>query len=160
MSDADTPYSDSGTPRVWCRHLLLCRNVWFDPARMDDGFSLGKLLVQVRPAEGESYPVEFPRLFGFLQLTGTIGDYTVRIRLVRIVENEFGELEEVSPRPNGRAMDFGPWDIELIGMEYFESFAFQLLQFRIPEPGEYELQLLVDDLGDDILYRERFYAVH
>jgi len=116
MTDEDPPpFSDE--PRVWCRHLILCRSVWYDPARMDDGFSLGKLVVQVRPDEGSTYPVQFDRWFAFVQLSGTLGEHTLRVGLVRLIEDEFGEQQEVSPRPNGRPMDFGPWDIELVGME-------------------------------------------
>lgn len=156
MSDDDTPYSD--TPRVWCRHLLLCRNVWFDPARMDDGFLLGKLLVQVRPAEGESYPIVFHRLFAFVQLAGDVGTHLFRVRLLRIDRTGYDEEVEVPLGVNDEPLNFGPWEIDLVGEEYFESFAFPLLDIHLLTAGEYEFQLILDETPDAILYRERCYA--
>ena len=30
-------------PELHCRHLLVCRTVWYDAERPEEGFSLGKL---------------------------------------------------------------------------------------------------------------------
>src|SRR5437868_6706090 len=98
-------------PRVWCRHLILCRNVWYDPERMDDGFSLGKLLVQVRPAEGETYPILFHRLFAFVQLAGDVGTQSFWIHLLRIDRTEYGEEVDVPLGADDEPLTFGPWDI-------------------------------------------------
>jgi hypothetical protein len=58
---------------------------------------------------------------------------------------------------NGRAVEFGPWEIDLVREEYFESFAFQAAPVAFDEPGEYEFQLWVDD-GEDPIARERMFV--
>jgi len=75
---------------------------------MDDGFSPGTLLVQVRPAAGESYPIVFHRLFAFVQLAGDVGTYSIRFRLQRIGSTEYGEEVEVPVGAAGEPLTFGP----------------------------------------------------
>lgn len=146
-------------PRVWCRHLLLCRNIWYDPNRMDDGFSLGKLLVQVRPAEGDSYPIVSPRLFAFVQLAGEVGSYSLSFRLLRIGRTDLGEEVEEQLGAEEEPLTFGPWTQDVVGEEYVESAAFPLANVRLLEGGEYEVQLLVGENAEEPLFRERFYAI-
>ena len=113
MAAEDDPFDDSAGD-IWCRHLILCRVVWFDPSRPDDGFSLGKLLVQTRPPEGEPFPLMFDRLFLFTQMTGPSGAYTLRARLVRIGTTAYGEEVEEPVLRDGGPVEYGPWDIELV----------------------------------------------
>lgn len=57
-------------PAVWCRHLLICRTFWFDAENFDNGYSLGRLVVNVHPPEGHVFPFLVPRLFAYVQLFG------------------------------------------------------------------------------------------
>lgn len=54
------------------------------------------------------------------------------------------EDEEVQLGANGTELAFGPWDIELIGEDFVESFAFSVVRVRFDEPGLYEFQLWLD----------------
>lgn len=123
-------------PEVFHRHLILCRTVWFT-GDLDDGFSLGRLVVHLRPRGGE-FPFRCDtRLFLFAQLFGTPGEYTVRARLVRVI------VDDDEPTDGH---DYGPWTIALYGEEFVESFAFPLEWVPFPEPGVYEFQLSVDEV--------------
>lgn len=138
-------------PELHCRHLLVCRNVWFDPDRPDDGFSLGKLLVGVRTSSDHPFPIRIPRLFLFAQLFGTPDEYTVRVVQNRREPTGIGDEEEAT-----FTREFGPWDILLPGEEFVESYAFPLLEVSFPETGVYEFQLLANGVQpDELLASER-----
>jgi len=129
---------------VYCRHLLFCRTVWLDATRTDDGFSLGKSLIQLGPADGGEYPLVLDRIFACAQLHGRSGEQTVRLRLVRIPDDE--DDEGIQLGKAGAPREYGPWDIELIGEEFVESFAFPVVRVRFDDPGVYEFQLRLDSL--------------
>jgi len=156
MADEDDT-GDTDPEGIWCRHLIVCRTLWFEPSRSDDAFSLGKLVVQLRPPDGDTLPIHVDRLFTFVQLTGTPGPYTLRALLVRIERVGYDGEDEVPVLRHGRPTQSGPWDIELFGQEFFEGFAFSMANLRFDEPGVYEFQLHADGY-DDPLARERLYV--
>jgi len=134
-----------------CRHLLVCRHVWYDAERPEEGFSLGKVLATVRASAENPFPIRVPRLFVYAQLFGTPDEYTLRVVLHRLEPTGIGdEMEPTFTR------EFGPWDILIPGEEYVESFAFQLNKVSFPEPVVYEFQLLADGVQpDELLAAER-----
>lgn len=115
------------------------------------GYTLEGVLVHVRPTPGHSFPVRVGRIFLFAQLHGTPGEYTIRVRFGRVVLDEEGE---VSVSADG---EYGPWDIELPGINYVEGYGIPLSDLPIPEPGVYEFQLWVDG-QDDMMMNERIEA--
>lgn len=77
-------------PELFCRHLLVCRTIWYESGNPDDGYSLTRVIIHVHPPEGQEYGYSEPRLFGYAQLFGTPGEYTIRVRLIRIHLDEDG----------------------------------------------------------------------
>lgn len=137
--EQDAPESDD-PPEVFCRHLILCRTIWFT-GDLDDGFSLGRLVVHLRPLDHQFPFLCTNHFFLFAQLFGTPGEYTVRARLVPITIDVDGE--EV----DGDATDYGPWPIALYGEEFVEGFAFPIHRLPFAAPGVYELRLSIDEIG-------------
>jgi hypothetical protein len=135
--DEDPPPYDP--PEVHCRHLIVCRSMWYS-ADADDGYSLGRLVVTVRPDAGQGFGFVIPRLFAFAQLFGTPGTYAVCIWLVPVDVGEDGESQ-------GPPVRWGPWEFEVTGFELVESRGFVLEEVPFERPGVYEFQLRLD--GDD-----------
>ena len=129
-------------PTLYHRHLILCRTIWYT-GDLDDGFSLGRLIVHIRPRDGVFPFRSAIRLFLFAQLFGDPGEYTVRIHIRRVTLDEETGEEEVLETD---APAYGPWTIALYGEEYVEGFAFPLNRLPFREPGLYELQLTVDEI--------------
>ena len=142
---------DEDAPELYCRHLIACRVLWHDPADGDSGYSLGRLLVHIRPADAHGYGFTAPRLFLFAQLHGAPGEYTVRARMVSVESDEGGNETEGPP------VEFGPWDILLTGEDFVDSFGIPLVRVPFALPGVYEFQLWADGF-DEPLARERVQA--
>ena len=71
-------------PELACSHFLVCHTIWYDNTNFDAGFTLQRVVVHIRPSEGQSFPFRVRRLFVFAQLYGTPGEYIVRIRFLRV----------------------------------------------------------------------------
>lgn len=154
MAEYDEP--ESGSPT--CRHLLVCRNIWYS-GNPDDGFSLGHVIVHLRPEAGMGFPVRFDRLFVFAQVFGLPGEYPYRIRLVRIGMTDYGEEVELQIGPGGQPRDFIPKrPLVVSGEDFVDAIAVPLVGVAIREPGVYEFQLWVDGRDDEPLARERVEA--
>jgi len=78
-------------PEVFCRHFIVCRTVWYDSSSADQGYSLGRLVVNLDPAIDGNDAGVVPRLFAFVQLFGTPDDYDLNVRLVRVRVDAEGE---------------------------------------------------------------------
>lgn len=141
MADETGAQEPDDPPAVFCRHLILCRTIWFT-GDLDDGFSLGRLVVHLRPQDHQ-FPFLCPnRFFLFAQLYGTPGEYTVRAWLVPITIDEDGD--EV----DGDATEYGPWPLPLYGEEFVEGFAFPIHRLPFAASGVYELRLGIDEIED------------
>ena len=133
--DADLP-----EPQLSCRHFLACHTIWYDAANPDAGWSLGRVIVHVRPADAGGYPFVVPRLFVFFQLFGATGEHLFRVELVRLEHDEEGNEVESTP------IEFGPWECQLPGEKLVEGFAVSLEDVPFGELGLYEFRLRVDGL--------------
>lgn len=139
-----------------CRHLLICQSVWYDPAKPDE-YSLGRLVVHLYPVTGQ-YPARFDRFFAYVQLFGTAGEYTLRVKLVRIELNEYDEEVEAELGQDGERFVWKtPRPVVVFEDDFVSQFAFELKNVRFPGVGTYEFQLFADD-SDTPLTRERFSA--
>lgn len=127
--------SSDAQPDVACRHLILCRTIWYDAGNPDEGYSLGRVVVTLRSGETDEELV-LPRLFAFIQLFGEPAEYDVRIRLFRVDRGEDDDLTEVAA--------WGPWPYEVTGFELVESRGVELRRVPFPEPGLYEFQVWID----------------
>ncbi len=81
------PFEQNGEnepPHLVCSHLLACHTLWYDNTNADSGYSLGRVIVHVRPDDGGGFPFRLFRFFLFAQLHGTPAEYVVRVKLVRI----------------------------------------------------------------------------
>ncbi len=147
-------------PNLYCPRLLICRSIWYDGRHTERGFSLGGLYANVAPPEGDGYPFRIERLFVYAQLWGDVGEYSVRIRFVRIelqgydeeIEVQLGDDGEarVYPMPTHRPVTVGD-------RNRIEEFAFAIGPVPFTAPGLYEFQLRVDGL-DHPVGRERIEA--
>ena len=146
---------DSDTPEVSrdliCSNLIACHTLWYDNTNTDSGFSLGRVIVHLRPAGGSGFPIRIPRLFLFVQLHGTPGEYLLSVRLSLIRRTSEGEETETEHRR------YGPWEIELPGDNYVECYGLELNNVFAPEAAVYEFQLLADGF-DSPLGHARFQA--
>jgi hypothetical protein len=71
MTDPDF---DPEPPELFCRHLILCRTIWYDAANPGDGYSLGSVLIHVRPSDDRGFGFLAHRLFLYAELQGTLGE--------------------------------------------------------------------------------------
>jgi hypothetical protein len=145
----DEPASDP--PIVVCSHLIACGEINSDPENADSGYSLGQILVHVRPSDQRGFPFSASRIYLFAQLHGTPGEYTIRVRQVRIGVVDGDEVQ-------GEGVEYGPWDISIPGDNYVECFGIPLTGVPFPEAGVYEFQLWVDGVEENPLGRERVEA--
>src|ERR1051326_4201751 len=122
---------------------------WYDNTNADCGYSLGRVIVHVRPGSG-GFPIRIPRLFLYAQLHGVSGEYIVRVRFVRVEVSEGGEVEH-------RLRDYGPWEIAIPGENYVECYGLAITNVFLAGAGIYEFQLWADEF-DGPLARERFEA--
>ena len=135
-------------PDIGCRYLLICRTIWYDPGRPDDGYSLGRIVVNIRPEGDGEVPFTVARLFAYIQLFGEPGEYDVSIHLVRLAWDELeGELPIL-------LATWGPYRCPITGLDLVESHAFALSNVPFDETGVFEFRLRVDGI-DDPLCQER-----
>jgi hypothetical protein len=140
-------------PLLHCARLLACGGIEADVTNPDAGYTLRNVLVHVRPADRGGLPFMTPIIWLFAQLYGDPGEYTLRVRMVAIDQDEDGEAVEV-----GVPAEFGPWDIEMPGEgNYVECFGLPLEDVWFPAPGVYEFQLWADGV-EGMLYNERVEA--
>lgn len=149
MSEND-PNAADHSRRLACAHFIACYGVRYDSADADAGHTLERVIVQVRPRDGNGFPFRVARLFVYAQLFGTTGDYAIRVHLLRIGTSDEGET--VLTR-----REFGPMAIQITGENYVEGFAIPLADVWFAEPGVYEFQLWADGF-DDPLAGERVQA--
>ncbi len=142
-------------PELHCRHLIVCRSIWFDPAKPEDDFSLGRLVVRLAAESADRFPLKVPRLFLFAQLFGTPGEYRVSFRLVHLDRDDLGEEVEVPLGRDGESLEFIlPRPVVVSGLQLVDAFAVPLTDVTFPAPGLYEFQLWRDG-GDEPITAER-----
>ena len=112
-----------------CRHFLVSHTAWYDAANPDSGYSLGRIVVNVRPTDGGCFPIRITRLFAFIQVFGSPDDYSGWLRLVRIDTDDLGEETEADPR------DFPHFRFPVTGLDLVESFLLTLPGVPFPEVG-------------------------
>jgi hypothetical protein len=137
-------------PNVVCSHFLACHTIWYDNTNPDAGWSLVRVIIHIRPSEGQTFPFAVRRLFLFAQLHGVSDEYIVRVRFVRVLTFDEDEQEE-------EVRWLGPWEIALPGDNYVECYGFPLYNLPLAAAGVYEFQLWVDGF-DEPIARERFEA--
>jgi len=129
-------------PELHCAHFIACHTLWYDSGNLDAGYSLGRVIVQLRSVAPDGFPFTVPRLFLYAQLWGTLDEYTLRVRLVRVSDDDAVESDE--------APEFGPWDVALVGDTFVEAFGLLLRRIPFGESGVYELQLWADGFEEPI----------
>ena len=146
---------DWNPPALGCRHLIVCRSIWFDPSKPDEDFSLGRLVVRLMAGGEERFPLKVARLFVFAQVFGTPGEYAVFLRLVRIDRNDIGEEVESAVGRDDEPLEFRlPRPIVVSGLQLVDAFAVPLDNIAFPTPGLYEFQLWGEG-GQEPLASER-----
>lgn len=134
-------------PDVYCRHLIITRTIWYEPAR-EDPYTLGRVVVNVRPEEPTDGVFVLPRLFAYFQIHGDRGEYDIRIKLGHV------ELDDEGDETITVSAAWGPWPCEITGFEFVEARAAELPGVTFDGPGIYEFQLWIDGI-DEPIGRER-----
>lgn len=148
--DALDSEQTDGARNLVCAHFIACHAVRYDDEDTDAAYTLERVIVHVRPSDTNGFPLRVARMFVFAQLFGTSGNYTLRVRLLRIGVSDDEEVMQTR-------RDFGPWAVAISGENYVECFGLPLTNVWFPEPGVYELQLWADGF-DGPLGRERVQA--
>ena len=148
--DADDPEDADDSRNLTCPHFIACHAVRYDGTDADAGHTLERVIVHVRPRDGNGFPFRLARLWVYAQLHGTPGDYALRVHMLRLGVTDEGET--ILTR-----REFGPKAVEISGNNYVEGFALALTDVWFTEPGVYEFQLWADGF-DDLLARERIQA--
>jgi hypothetical protein len=141
-------------------HFLLCRKIWYNNLKTEEGFSLFGVLSHFDAPEQVEYPLRYERLFVYLQLRGETGEYRFWIRLVRIDNHGYDGEIEVPLGTDGSHKDFDtPFrrPFESTWLNYVDELAFSLESIRINDPGLYEFQLFAEGM-DEPIARERILA--
>lgn len=129
-------------PEFHCRHLIVCRTIWFDPSKPEEDFSLGRLVVRLTAGGTSLFPLRVARLFLFAQVYGTPGEFRALIRLVRIDPGESEEETETHLGLGGDPLEFLlPRPVVVSGLQLVDGFAVPLVGVTFPTPGLYEFQL-------------------
>jgi hypothetical protein len=142
---------EDSDPTVFCSHLLVCHTIWYDNTNVDSGCSLLRIVVHIRPSEGQAFPFRVRRLFLFAQLSGTSAEYLVRVRFLRIGIDDEGE------ETTTELQHYGPWEVFIPGDNYAECFCLLVENIPFPDEGVFEFQLWIDGF-DEPLGRERIQA--
>lgn len=142
MSRDAAEESPADPPVLVCARLIACGNIRADHGNPDSGYSLERVLVHVRPADGRGFPFRALRIWLFAQRHGTPGEYVIRVRVVRVGLDADGDEVELDG-----GVEFGPWEIALPGDSYVECFGIPLSEVPFPEAGVYEFQLWADGFG-------------
>jgi hypothetical protein len=130
---------------LFCQLFVPCHTIWYDVERPEQGYRLGRVVCVVTPQEGTWYPLRFPRLFGYAQLHGEAGDYSVRVLLVQIRTDEDGEETQSMLGEYGEFGTFGPWAVEVAGEDFVNECGFPFDDVLLPSAGLFEFQLWRDD---------------
>lgn len=152
----DPPFAER--PQLFCQLFVPCHTVWYDVTNPDAGYSLGRMICVV--TSRMSYPLQFPRLFGYARLYGDAGAYSLRILLVEIERGEDGDETQKLLGEYGEFGTFGPWRLERFPDDFMNEYCFPLEQVTFPAAGVYEFQLWQDDDGGEhaLLFSVRVWA--
>jgi len=134
-------------------HLLTCRSIWYEPAKQEAGVGIAGIYIHVEPPDGFQFPFRLDRVFVYFQLFGDVGEYRVRIRLVRLLAGDAGDLEEIQLGIDGSPREFEmptPRPAEISGLNYLDFFTFPIGPVPFREPGLYEYQLWADGFEEPI----------
>lgn len=121
------------------RQLILCERAEFSSAI---GYTLINPRLDFALAEGETFPIWYPELWLFAQLTGSYGSHRFRIRLVDVTDltSEPVTIVETSERTVNLGEPGGPY------RRHSRSWASRLNNVPFPHAGRYETWVTFDGI--------------
>lgn len=122
------------------RQLILCERVQYDLNTR--GHTLHSPRVDFAVEAGEPWPVAYPELYLFMQVTGSYGTQRFRLRLVDVTDPNVAPVM-VYETPE-RAIDLGRASGSFRLRS--RSWATRLTNVLFPRPGRYELWLMFEGL--------------
>jgi hypothetical protein len=144
-------WSEREEPDIAARHLLLCREVTWNSADTEARYSLLGLFTDIRPKG--TFPLVWDRpLYTFVQFFGSPGEYEVWIELVRLVQDETGEILDET-----EAVVFGPFDLKIATPFFIHGRSFYLKTVPFDAPGLFEFRIRVAGVYD-VLVTERLFV--
>ncbi|MGL6094279.1 MAG: hypothetical protein ACRC7O_00575 [Fimbriiglobus sp.] len=129
-------------PPIYCRHLLLCREVVYDPLNNDTPYSLYSMIYDFRPDSDYWYPICAEAVWVFAELFGQAGRYRVRIDVVPL--NEDGA--DAGPPILTRA----EIPVRLRPGYFVDPARFRLRQVMFDAPGVYEFRLTLEGFTEPL----------
>ena len=143
-------WSEQEEPDIAARHLLLCRDVTWNAADPEARYSLQGLLTSVAP--GGVFPVVWKHpIHAFVQFSGSPGEYEVWIELVRLIQDEDGEVVDET-----EALSFGPFTLNLSGPNFVHGRSFFLRRVPFDAPGYFEFRVRVAGAYDVLVAEHLF----
>ncbi len=140
-------WSEQDEPDIAARHLLLCREVVWNAGDAEGRYNLVGLLTELRPKGTFTLVWDLP-IHAFVQFFGNPGRYDIWIEMVRLIQDDDGEvLDELE------AVVFGPFEINL-GDRFVSGRNFPLVAVPFDRPGLYEFRVRVAGVYD-VLAAER-----
>lgn len=131
-----------GDPPIHARHLLVCREVVYDPLDGETPYSLRGLLTKLRPDDDYGYPWCVEQVYLFAQLYGEPGRYMARIELVPLREDGADARPPVSI--------YGPVPVRVRDGSFVDGVWFTLARTPFDAPAVYEFRLLLDGYPDPL----------
>jgi len=136
-------------PEIDARHLLLCREVGFDPSQPYSPYILRGSLSLFYPV-GDFPVVWHEPVYLYVEFFGDAGEFEIWFDLVRYVFGEDGEIaDEVDEGC------YGPFELRLPPATFVQGRSYPLKKLPLPAPEVYEVQLRIAGKYD-VLASTRF----
>ena len=144
-------WSEQEEPDIAARHLLLCREVVWNSADTEAPYNLRGLMTSV--AVRGDFPLVYHKpIHVLVQFFGSHGEYEVWIELVRLVQDERGEVLDET-----EAVVFGPFELNITEGFFIHGRAFFLKTVPFDAPGLFEFRVRVAGVYD-VLVTERLFV--
>ena len=132
-------------PEIGARHLLLCRDVAFDPAFPDSPYTARGFLSVFR-LSGDVPAVWHDPVYLYVEFFGDPGVYEIWFDLVRFVFDESGDIADEIDEGC-----YGPFDLRLPPAMFIQGRSYPLKKLPLTGPGVYEFQLRVAGKSEVLL---------
>lgn len=123
------------TPIV--RQMILCERLVYTHGV---GYTLINPRVDFHPSPGETFPLAYPELWLFAQVSGSYGRQTFRLRMVDVTDPTVSpeKVFEIADRAIDLGRATGPHRLRV------RNWAIKLTVVAFPKPGRYELWMTFD----------------
>ncbi len=133
--------------------FLICRSIWFNSQKPQDGFGVGGILSNIWLPEEGMFPIRLERVMAYIQLWGDSGEYFLRVRLVKCEHNEDNEEVEIQLGIDGETREYhmsATRPVQVDEFDHVSEFGFPFGPVIFAQPGMYEFQLWIDEVDEPV----------